>query len=61
MILLWCDQCDYNKAKHQTGLTYHKQSKHEGVRYVCNQCEYEATKQGNLTIHKQNKDEGVKI
>ena len=34
-------------------LKTHKQSMHEGVKYSCNQCEYQATNQGNLKRHKQ--------
>ena len=43
-----CDICgkDYG---HQDRLTRHKQAKHEGVRYNCDQCDYKATQQGNLT------------
>ena len=41
-------------------LWYHTKSKHEGVRYGCNQCDYQATKQGSLTIHIQSIHNGVK-
>ena len=34
--------------------------KHVGVKYACNQCDYQATTQGYLTTHIQNKHEGLK-
>ena len=46
--------------RNQCHLTRHIQSLHEGVKYACNQCGYQATKQGNLTTHIQSKHEGVK-
>ena len=36
----------------------HIRSKHEGVKYSCNQCEYQATQQGDLKRHKQSKHNG---
>ena len=36
-----CDQCKF-KATQQGDLKKHKQSKHEGVRYGWNQCDYKA-------------------
>ena len=38
----------------------HIQSKHEGIKYPCNQCDYQATKQGSLQTHIQSKHEGIK-
>ena len=35
-------------------------SKHEGFKYPCDQCEYEASKKSNLKTHKMAKHEGVK-
>ena len=35
------NQCDY-QATTQRFLKTHKQSKHEGVKYSCTQCEYQA-------------------
>ena len=35
----------------------HIQSKHEGVRYSCNKCEYKATQRGSLKIHIEAKHE----
>ena len=34
--------------------------KDEGVKYACNQCDYQATYQDNLTTHIQSVHEGVK-
>ena len=33
---------------------------HEGVKYTCDQCDYQATQQSNLTVHIQSKHEGIK-
>ena len=32
----------------------------KSCKYACNQCDYQATYQGNLTVHIQSKHEGVK-
>ena len=32
-------------------LTKHIQSKHKGIKYACNQCDYQATYKNNLTSH----------
>ena len=53
------DQCDY-QATHQSNLTKHIQSKHEGVKYACDQCDYRGTQQGSLTVHIRSKHGGVK-
>ena len=37
----------------------HKESKHEGVRYSFDQCDYFATEAGNLKKHKRYKHEGI--
>ena len=47
-----------NRRVRRTGL--HTKFKHEGVYYDCNQCDYQATTQGNLTQHIHSKHEGVK-
>ena len=54
-----CGECGtgYRRKK---ALVQHIGSKHEGVKYVCNQCEYQATEQGSLKRHKQAMHEGVK-
>ncbi len=38
----------------------HYRSKHEGVQYPCNHCDYEATTQGDLKRHILAKHEGIK-
>ena len=43
-----CPQCDklfYNSSN----VHAHIRSVHEGVKYACNRCDYQATTQGNLT------------
>ena len=45
---------------HQSNLTTHIQSKHEGLKYACNLCDKQYTQQVDLTRHIQCKHEGVK-
>ena len=42
------------------GIWYHTKSKHEGVKYACNQCDKQFAQQAHLTTHIQSKHEGVK-
>ena len=42
-----------------SNLKTHIQAKHEGVKYACNQCDYQATQQAHLTTHIQAKHEDV--
>ena len=41
-------------------LSNFNKSVHQGVKYACNQCDYQATKQSHLTIHIQSIHEGIK-
>ena len=41
-------------------LSIHKRAVHEGVKYPCGQCNYQATTQGSLDEHKRAVHEGVK-
>jgi len=41
-------------------LRRHKMTKHEGVKYNCDQCDEEFTEQGNLKRHKLTKHEGIR-
>ena len=36
-----------------------KLSVHEGVKFICDQCEYEATTKSHLTEHKKAQPDGV--
>ena len=36
-----------------------KLSVHEGVNFICDQCEYEATRRSHLTEHKKAQSDGV--
>ena len=38
----------------------HNRSKHEGIKYPCSHCDYEATTKGNLQVHIQSIHEGIK-
>ena len=52
-------ECEYaaTKANH---LKRHKEIKHEGIRYPCNECEYAATQAGDLKRYKKRKHVTVK-
>ena len=41
-------------------LSIHKRAVHEGVKYPCGQCDYEATLKSNLDQHKRGVYEGIK-
>ena len=43
-----------------SSLKRHKESKHEGIRYPCDQCGYAATTVSNLKQHKESKHEGIR-
>ena len=48
MGLRWgCDICDYS-SKTTTALKMHKQHKHEGIKYPCDECSHVASKLDNL-------------
>ena len=44
-----CGQCEYTGSR--VAVRIHKQSKHERIRYPCNQCDFAATTAGHLTVH----------
>ena len=46
-----CNLCVF-KTLRSNYFDGHKQAKHEGVKYDCNGCEYQATTRGNLNRHK---------
>ena len=50
----------YYKAKYRTNLLKHLESIHEGVKYLCDQCDYKATRKTHLLRHLKSKHEGVK-
>ena len=41
-------------------LKRHKESVHKGVKYNCNECEYQASQNSDLKAHKESVHEGVK-
>ena len=41
-------------------LKMHKESKHEGIRYPCDQCDYAASMAKDLKRHKESKHEGIR-
>ena len=54
-----CSECNAVFSS-RSGLSYHKRSKHEGVRYECDQCDHSFSDSSNLNKHKQSKHEGLK-
>ena len=54
-----CPECGKVFARKQAMVTHYR-SKHEGIKYSCNQCDYQATQQGNLQKHIQSVHEGIK-
>ena len=50
------DETEKNDSEQQAD----DESAHEGLKYFCNQCDYQATQQKSLKIHIQSKHEGVK-
>ena len=53
-----CNECNFVSGLN-SGLQYHKKTKHEKVIYECDQCLHKATTLGSLATHKQSKHEGV--
>ena len=49
-------------TKHTTkgNIAVHEQNKHEGIRHLCQQCDYEATQLTHLHQHIKSKHEGKK-
>ena len=47
-------------ASQSSVLKMHKASKHYGVRFPCNECDYSATLLSSLRRHKESKHEGIR-
>ena len=47
-----CEECKA-EFKYKQSLAQHIRSKHEGVRYSCDNCDHKATEVGNLKKHKE--------
>ena len=54
-----CPECGKVFSQRCNMLTHYK-SVHEGIKYHCNKCDYQATTQGDLQQHIQSKHEGIK-
>ena len=48
-----CEQCTYVSLS-QNSLKNHVETVHDGIRYPCDHCNYEATQKQNLERHKRN-------
>ena len=57
---LHCDICGY-KATRILLLILHKESEHEGVRYVCDICNFKTIKESFLRFHKQVQHKGKRF
>ena len=47
-----CAQCD-SKFTHKKGFLVHKQSKHEGMKFVCHECSKQFVQKGHLARHRR--------
>ena len=54
-----CDQCQY-KATHESLLSKHIKSVHDGVQFPCDKCDYKVTRKDHLLRHEKSVHEGVK-
>ena len=54
-----CGECGPGNRR-KKALVQHIRSKHKGVKYSCDRCEYQATEKGDLKKHKQAIHEGIK-
>ena len=55
---MWFYQGSFPVAKGYLG--QHKRAVHEGVKYACRQCNYQATLKGDLARHNRAVHEGIK-
>ena len=55
-----CGECNFQTRHNSSHLKYHIRSKHEGIRYPCDQCDYKATDKGNLMKHIKSIHEGIR-
>ena len=51
--------CDY-VASQKSNINAHKRTKHEGVRYPCNQCDFISKQRGDLKRHKDSVHGGIR-
>ena len=54
-----CVECGNSYSSKHSRLK-HLRRKHEGIKYPCNRCDFQATLQQNLMTHKRSKHEGIK-
>ena len=54
-----CPECEAVFTRKDV-MVRHYRSKHEGIKYPCNQSDYQATEKGSLQRHIQSKHEGIK-
>ena len=55
--IYYCNQCEFKGSR--SHLWHHKKSKHDGIRYQCNQCVYSASQRSKLNQHVASKHDGV--
>ena len=57
---VFCNQSVSKFSKPGINLKKNKMSVNEGVKYLCNLCDYKASRQGHLKTHKSSVHMGVK-
>ena len=59
-LLAAVNACFQNVFVRNLEIKTHKESVHEGVKYKCSECNYQATERGSLKKHRESVHEGVK-
>jgi len=54
-----CKEC-FKQFKHKSGLYYHEQAHHKGIRFHCDLCPAQFSASGNLATHKKSVHQGIK-
>ena len=52
--VIYCEMCDF-KAKSENQVKEHKAEKHNGIKYTCNECDYESEVLDELRNHQNGK------
>merc|ERR1719470_505200 len=53
-----CDICEYKSGRYK--LEEHKRTKHLGITYSCDECDFRARSKNNLSQHIKSKHEGIR-